>query len=133
MMDWWNLHPITAPLPKGFMDGDTSHKETRDWMQQATLEIERLRAVIKYLDVCCCGDTLLTHPGTDQDHTPRSMFEYAITRRDELIESLRAQIPDRDAQMVLIEASERLIGRGSAKSEPTEINAAIAKVKEAMA
>ena len=50
---WWKWHPIIAPLPRGFMDEDKSHKETREWMKSATAhieaqeaEIERLRAAL---------------------------------------------------------------------------------------
>lgn len=42
MMDWYNFHPIIAPLPKGFNDKDSSHKEAQEWMNKATDEIERL-------------------------------------------------------------------------------------------
>jgi len=44
MDKWWNFHPIIAPLPRGFMDDDRSHKEAKEWMNRATDEIERLHA-----------------------------------------------------------------------------------------
>ncbi len=42
MIPWWQLHPLIAPLPRSFMDSDTSHKQAKEWMHAATEEIERL-------------------------------------------------------------------------------------------
>ena len=48
MLEWWQLHPIIAPLPRGFMDTDKSHAEAKAWMNKATYEIERLRAALMF-------------------------------------------------------------------------------------
>jgi hypothetical protein len=42
MFQWYHLHPIIAPLPKGFMDNDPSHKEAKKWMLRATDELDRM-------------------------------------------------------------------------------------------
>jgi len=52
MIKWWELHPIIAPLPKGFMGENASHKEAKDWMNRATDRIaeleEALREIAKF-------------------------------------------------------------------------------------
>ena len=48
-MEWWNWHPMPAPLPRGFMDDDTSHKETKEWMDRATNYINELHEKIENL------------------------------------------------------------------------------------
>lgn len=46
MFKWWQLHPMIAPLPRGFADEDTSHKRAKDWMNRATDHIEALEAAL---------------------------------------------------------------------------------------
>lgn len=41
---------MPAPLPRGFNDGDTSHKETKDWMNRATDYIDELHERIDELE-----------------------------------------------------------------------------------
>lgn len=56
MFKWWQLHPMIAPLPRGFADEDTSHKRAKDWMNRATDHIEALEAALSELSDnwdCC--------------------------------------------------------------------------------
>lgn len=46
MIKWHQLHPMIAPLPKGFFDDDTSHQEAKDWMDRATDYITRLEDLL---------------------------------------------------------------------------------------
>lgn len=47
---WWRFHPIIAPLPQGFLDGNTSHKDAREWMKRATAHIEELEKRLSILN-----------------------------------------------------------------------------------
>jgi hypothetical protein len=49
MFKWWQLHPMIAPLPRGFADEDTSHKQAKEWMNRATDHIEQLEAALDQL------------------------------------------------------------------------------------
>jgi hypothetical protein len=49
MIEWWQLHPMIAPLPRGFADEDTSHKKAKEWMNRATDRIDELEAALRRL------------------------------------------------------------------------------------
>ena len=53
MIQWWQLHPIIAPLPKGFMDEDKSHKEAKEWMNRATEHIDKLEEALIRISCDC--------------------------------------------------------------------------------